>query len=402
MWREAKNLLLAFGRRVPMKYIATVARKLNPGVACGYAQQTPLTIALSGTDASGAIDRRPPDTVALLRLWKAGLAAALCAAAFSQPALAQVPPASVLRIDTTNAVAYFQDTGDVTKYALDPGVATPVRTKNFFGQIAIADIQAVNGQPAMGVHTRVGMDISLLPAPPPGSAIADVVRNAVLDIAFEILKSDGTPIGTIVATGFNGGAAPPGSPSKVTLANFVIAGGTGAFLGARGQVGAEAPPPGVPSARSTSMTEDPANRRGHGGATQRWVIHLIPMESPEIAMLPAGPAITHSSDFSLVTASKPATAGEILSLFARGLGPVNPGVDPGQPFPSSPLAIVNSPVEVSVNGNAAEVLSAVGLPGAVDGYQVNFRMPPGAAKGQASIQVSAAWISGTAVSIPVQ
>ncbi|HXS95334.1 MAG TPA: hypothetical protein VN736_12070 [Candidatus Limnocylindrales bacterium] len=338
----------------------------------------------------------------LPRLWKTALGTFLCAAAFSQPTLAQVPPASVLRIDTTNAVAYFQDTGDVTKYALDPGVPTPVRTKNFFGQIAIADIQAVNGQPAMGVHTRVGMDISLLPAPPPGSAIADVVRNAVLDIAFEILKSDGTPIGTIVATGFNGGAAPPGSPSKVTLANFVIAGGTGAFLGARGQVGAEAPPPGVPSARSTSMTEDPANRRGHGGATQRWVIHLIPMESPEIAMLPAGPAITHSSDFSPVTASKPATAGEILALFARGLGPVNPGVDPGQPFPSSPLAIVNSPVEVTVNGKAAEVLSAVGLPGAVDGYQVNFRVPPDAAKGMATIQVSAAWITGTAVQIAVQ
>ena len=110
----------------------------------------------------------------------------------------------------------------------------------------------------------------------------------------------------------------------------------------------------------------------------------------------------HHGDFSLVGASKPATAGEILSIFARGLGPVNPGVDPGQPFPSSPLAIVNSPVEVTVNGKAAEVLSVVGFSGALDGYQVNFRMPPGAAKGQASIQVSAAWISGAAVSIPVQ
>src|SRR5574337_1612411 len=43
-------------------------------------------------------------------------------------------------------------------------------------------------------------------------------------------------------------------------------------------------------------------------------------------------------------ADTPAAAGEVLSLFARGLGPVKPGVDPGQPFPSSPLATVNSPV----------------------------------------------------------
>jgi len=158
----------------------------------------------------------------------------------------------------------------------------------------------------------------------------------------------------------------------------------------------------VAAQRGASITEDPANRRLNGGGTQRYVVHVIPMESPEIAMLPAGPAITHSGDFSLVTASKPATAEEILSIFARGLGPVNPGVDPGQPFPSSPLASVNSPVEVTVNGKPAEVLSAVGYPGAVDGYQVNFRVPPGTAKGPASIQVSAAWISGAVVSIPVQ
>jgi len=162
------------------------------------------------------------------------------------------------------------------------------------------------------------------------------------------------------------------------------------------------PPPGGAVQRSASVTEDPANRRQHGGGTQRWVIHLIPLESPEIAVPPTGPAITHSSDFSLVTASKPATAGEILTLFARSLGPVNPEVDPGQPFPSSPLAIVNSPVEMTVNGKAAEVLSAVGYPGAVDAYQVNFRVPPDTAKGPASIQLSAAWILGAPVSIPVQ
>jgi uncharacterized protein (TIGR03437 family) len=67
--------------------------------------------------------------------------------------------------------------------------------------------------------------------------------------------------------------------------------------------------------------------------------------------------------------------------------------------PPFALAIVNSPIEVAVNGKPAEVLSAVGFPGAVDGYQVNSRVPPDAAKGPASIQVSAAWISGAPVSI---
>ena len=59
-------------------------------------------------------------------------------------------------------------------------------------------------------------------------------------------------------------------------------------------------------------------------------------------------------------------------------------------------------VEVLVNGKPAEMLSAVGYPGATDAYQVNFRVPPDAAKGPASIQLTAAWIAGTPVTIPVQ
>jgi uncharacterized protein (TIGR03437 family) len=64
--------------------------------------------------------------------------------------------------------------------------------------------------------------------------------------------------------------------------------------------------------------------------------------------------------------------------------------------------VVNSPVAVVVNGTSADVLGAVGLPGAVDGYQVNFRVPPDTAKGPAIIQVSAAWIVTAPVSIAVQ
>jgi len=317
----------------------------------------------------------------LLLHWKTALASALCAAAFCQPALAQVPPASVLRIDTGNAVLYNEDTADVSKFATDPNVTTPVPTRDFTRAVALADIQAVNGQPVMGLHTRaVIANIVLRTAPTPGQAIADTTRNAAAVISFEILKGDGTPIGTIMASGFAGGASPPAAPSNVTGNNFVVTGGTGAFLGARGQVGVENPPPGVSVQRSASITEDPANRRRNGGGTQRWVVHLIPMSAPQVLTTAGGPAVTHSSDFSLVTSSKPAAAGEVLSLFATGLGPTMPAVDPGQPFPSSPAATVNSPIEVKVNGNSAEVLGAVGFPGSLEGYQVNFRVPQDAAK----------------------
>ena len=112
--------------------------------------------------------------------------------------------------------------------------------------------------------------------------------------------------------------------------------------------------------------------------------------------------MAHSSDFTLVSSSKPAVAGEILSVFVTGLGPTIPGVDPGKPFPASPPAVVNSPVDVRVNGKPAEIIGAVGFPGAVDGYQVNFRVPSDMAKGPATIQVSAAWITGPGVTIATQ
>ena len=55
-----------------------------------------------------------------------------------------------------------------------------------------------------------------------------------------------------------------------------------------------------------------------------------------------------------------------------------------------------------VNGKPAEVLGAVGYPGAVDCYQVNFRVPSDTTKGVTAIQVSAAWVGSAAVNIAVQ
>ena len=332
------------------------------------------------------------------------LAATACAAALSQSSVAQAPQASILQIDVANNVLYDEDVSDVTKFATNPNVTPDSHgAKNFARAMGVADIVAVNGQPVKGTHVRSAVNFLLRTAPTPGQAIADTAWVGLAAFTFEILKADGAPIGTIVTYGFAGASAPPGAPLTATAGgNFVIMGGTGAFLGARGQMEMVANPPGVAAQRGASITEDPANRRVNGGGTQRYVVHLIPMAAPQIVMTPGGPAVAHSSDFSLVTASKPAAAGEILSLFASGLGPVNAGVDPGRPFPASPLASVNAPVEVTVNGKAAEVQSAVGYPGSVDGYQVNFRVPTDTVKGPASIQVSAAWISGAPVSIPVQ
>lgn len=338
---------------------------------------------------------RKADNVALI---------VLLVAVHSTLALGQQPPPAILTIDVENVVEYQGDISDPSKFATNPNVTPSAGARAFSVEVAFGDIVAVNGQPAKGVYVGRPVGILLTTTPKPGQAIADRTHASLRSHTFEILTIDGTPIGTIMSSGLDGGLPPAGAPSypDATRGDYAILGGTGAFLGARGELvqrlqSLEAIPP-----RAASMAEDPANRRINGGGTIRFFLHVIPLTTPQIATTAGGPAVTHSSDFTLVTASKPAAAGEILSLFATGLGPTNPGVDPGQPFPSSPAAAVNSPVDVTVNGKPAEMLGAVGYPGSVDGYQVNFRVPPDTGRGLAAIQVSAAWVASTAVNITVQ
>jgi len=325
---------------------------------------------------------------------------------------AALQPAVILDVRIENRVVYGLDTSDVSKYATNPNPTAPVgiftsgtTIRTFGSSYSIADIVSINRRPVKGTWTIRGTGLNMSPSPAPGGAIADIARASQIDEVFEILQPDGTAIGTLFCLGIGGGtppgAVPPGSPLIATNTNAAIVGGTGAFLGARGQQELVQL---IQAEHQASVTEDPANRRitGAGAGIRRVVLHIIPMFRPEIATASAGPAIVHASDFSLVTAAKPAHAGELLTLFATGLGPTRPGVDPGQPFPSSPLQTVNSPVEVSVNGNSGDVLYAGGYPGAVDGYQVNFRVPQGATPGTGSLQLTVAFIPSAPVNIAVQ
>ena len=133
-------------------------------------------------------------------------------------------------------------------------------------------------------------------------------------------------------------------------------------------------------------------------------MYSIPMSRPDITATVNGPAVVHASDFSLVTSTKPAAGGEVLVLFATDLSPVQ-GVGPGQRLPSNPPAPITSPVQVTVDGEPAQVLSVVGYPCVSNAYQVNFQLPSDitrGAAGVAAIQVSAAWSTSVPVNIYVQ
>src|SRR5271165_803373 len=239
------------------------------------------------------------------------------AAVYSSPAPGQAP-ATTLLIELQNVVEYQVDVSDLSKYGTNPNV-----THGSIAQgvgvgcvgvpvIVYGDIVSVNGQPARGTYVSRAVSVCLSPTPVPGvNAIADTTWASMRDETYEILQSDGiTPVGTIMTNGLNNGApSPPGPP--VGTQNFAIAGGTGAFFGVRGQKGgANSGLSGLVIPRTASIAENPANRRQNGGGHIRSVLYVIPMSSPEIVATPGGPAVTHSTDFSLVSASRPAAAGE--------------------------------------------------------------------------------------------
>jgi uncharacterized protein (TIGR03437 family) len=130
-------------------------------------------------------------------------------------------------------------------------------------------------------------------------------------------------------------------------------------------------------------------------------LQIIPLCRPEIVVTPIGPSVFHS-DFSPVTSDRPAQKAETLIVYAKGLGPTKPGVNPGDPFPKEPFAVVTSPVEVLVGGKAAQAINQIGAPEAVDTYRIDFRVPDTTAAGMVPIQLSAAWVKGAAVQIPIR
>jgi uncharacterized protein (TIGR03437 family) len=111
-------------------------------------------------------------------------------------------------------------------------------------------------------------------------------------------------------------------------------------------------------------------------------------------------AILHAN-YSPVSASNPATAGEVLLLFATGLGAVSndPGI--GNPALSMPLSVAATPL-VTVQGSSAAVSFAGLAPGFVGLNQVNFQVPAATPSGDVTLLLSVAFSGATYSSSPVK
>ncbi len=304
------------------------------------------------------------------------LTTALLAAAFAQ----EQTPVTLL-VDVENAVQYRSDIAEPGRRGADSTVTTAGAARAFTDVLFIGDIVAVNGKPARGLWTSRQYLMNFNPNPAPGFAVADVTRGTIAECKWEFLDADGRFIGALSDSG---------------LLPHAVTGGAGIFYGTRGQMVGGGTPPNPRAIRVASMSEDPGLRRTLGGGTSRILFQIVPLYRPTVQGV-------YHADFSPVTAENPARAGETLMIRASGLGPLAPGTTPPgiDAFPEPP-AEVNSPVEATIGGRAALVVSKVGWPGEKDSYRVDIMVPGGVAPGATALQLTVGWIPGPTANIPVR
>jgi uncharacterized protein (TIGR03437 family) len=104
----------------------------------------------------------------------------------------------------------------------------------------------------------------------------------------------------------------------------------------------------------------------------------------------------------LVGTGNPAQPGQVIQIYANGLGPVNNQPPSGEPSPASPLATTILTPTVTIGGSPATVQFSGLAPFFVGLYQLNVIVPPGAPSGIQPLVVTAGGVTSKPVNLPVQ
>jgi uncharacterized protein (TIGR03437 family) len=85
-----------------------------------------------------------------------------------------------------------------------------------------------------------------------------------------------------------------------------------------------------------------------------------------------GPGVIAHADFSIVSKASPAKPGEVVILYATGLGKTNPAIAAGKAGNGEPTVLTPT---VSIGGQPASVLFSGSAPGFAGLYQLNVQVP---------------------------
>jgi uncharacterized protein (TIGR03437 family) len=117
-----------------------------------------------------------------------------------------------------------------------------------------------------------------------------------------------------------------------------------------------------------------------GGESDDYYLSVQPVapaifQSGTAGPLTGIPVIIKASNQQLVTGANPIQPGDVITIYATGLGLTSPEVPAGWPAPSSPLALPLITPEVQLGGMPMAISYAGLAPGEIGVYQINAQAP---------------------------
>jgi uncharacterized protein (TIGR03437 family) len=134
------------------------------------------------------------------------------------------------------------------------------------------------------------------------------------------------------------------------------------------------------------------------GVSAAFSVNVAPM-APAIFFYPA-PAILKNVNYSLVSATNPARAGDVLLVYATGLGKTTPANRTGALSANDSFA-QTAPVTATIGGKPAAVVYSIASPGFAGLYQVAVTVPSGVT-GNVALVITGGAAASNSVTIPVQ
>jgi len=197
---------------------------------------------------------------------------------------------------------------------------------------------------------------------------------------------------TKVSTGLDGwaGRVLPGSLNGTS----VTIGGKNAailYVGAN-QINAQVPSDLAPG-------QHPVIVKSAIGTTTAFTV-TVAATAPAIFYSPVA-AVLKNADFSLVSASNPAKAGDVILVYSTGLGATSASLPTGTLVPPTTTANTTVPVSATIGGKTAAVAYAIASPGFAGLYQVAITVPAGVT-GSSAIVLTQGTSTSNSVAIPVQ
>ncbi|HVN03342.1 MAG TPA: hypothetical protein VMT86_02930 [Bryobacteraceae bacterium] len=122
---------------------------------------------------------------------------------------------------------------------------------------------------------------------------------------------------------------------------------------------------------------------------------------------PVAPALYNfafeNADFSEVSATNPASTGDILVFYATGMGQTTPALGSGQTVPFGPPYYYTQPVTVTIGGVNANVVYSIAAPPYVTGlYQMAVTVPAGLPPGNQPVVATSGGLQSNAITIAVK